>query len=507
MIRIFSLLILIVLIYNCKPKSTSETYQPPLPSNLTGKELAQTYCGSCHLYPEPSLLDSLTWAQGVLPKMLARLGLEQDSFKLFASLDFEEIHTIANSGIYPDHPQIANEDWAKIVKFYLENSPKIPSPQDEKPTIKNHLTGFRIKQLTADKNKIPSVTLVKFDSPNKKIIIGYRGSSNFLKKYDLDFNQTDSIPLPSPIADIYHSKLLCMGQMDPNDKKKGGLLIENSKKSLIDSLQRPVNMAWGDLNGDKIEDYVICQFGNELGKVSWFDGKTNKENKLNELPGARNASIKDINNDGLLDITVLMTQAKEQILTYINIGSISNPRFEEKSILKFPPVYGSSYFELVDFNQDGYQDILYTNGDNADLSIVLKKYHGIRIFLNDGKGYFTQTYFYPMHGASKAMAADFDLDGDLDIAAISFFTDPKQVPNEGFLLLSNEGDNTSFSVSTFEAAKTGKWLVMDIADMDSDGDNDIILGSFKLKMTREINPTLKRQIEVIILENKKISSN
>ena len=39
-----------------------------------------------------------------------------------------------------------------------------------------------------------------------------------------------------------------------------------------------------------------------------------------------------------------------------------------QELLRFQPVYGSSYFEFADFNKDGHKDILYTCGDNADFS-------------------------------------------------------------------------------------------------------------------------------------------
>ncbi len=236
--------------------------------------------------------------------------------------------------------------------------------------------------------------------------------------------------------------------------------------------------------------------------MAWYDGVNRREHILKELPGARNTFIKDMNGDNLPDIVVLMTQAREGIFIFYNSG---HGTFEEKQVLSFPSVYGSSYMDLADFNKDGFLDILYTNGDNADLSISFKSYHGIRIFMNDGKGNFKQSYFYPMFGASKAMAADFDLDGDLDIAAISFFTDPKQKPHEGFLLLDNQGKN-QFKVSTFPEANHGKWMVMDVADMDQDGDADILLGSFlrrgmvdieELQMEKKMPPSM------IVLENKK----
>src|SRR5204863_4559545 len=140
-------------------------------------------------------------------------------------------------------------------------------------------------------------------------------------------------------------------------------------------------------------------------------------------------------------------------------------------------------FELDDFNNDGYKDILYTCGDNADYShTALKNYHGVYIFINDGKDNFTQQYFFPIHGCYKAIAKDFDNDGDLDIAAISFFPDEKNQPQEAFVYLENKGNSyfgnhfqfEPYSIKEFNA---GKWLTMDAGDIDGDGDEDIVLGN------------------------------
>ncbi|MCB0564242.1 MAG: VCBS repeat-containing protein [Phaeodactylibacter sp.] len=54
-----------------------------------------------------------------------------------------------------------------------------------------------------------------------------------------------------------------------------------------------------------------------------------------------------------------------------------------------------------DLNQDGREDILYVNGDNADYSIVDKPYHGVRLFLNNGNNEFSEKYFHPMPGAFR----------------------------------------------------------------------------------------------------------
>ncbi|HEY8971497.1 MAG TPA: VCBS repeat-containing protein, partial [Puia sp.] len=156
--------------------------------------------------------------------------------------------------------------------------------------------------------------------------------------------------------------------------------------------------------------------------------------------------------------------------------------FDQQEVLRFPPVYGSSYFELADFNQDGIPDILYTCGDNADYSQVLKPYHGVYIFINDGKNHFTQRYFFPINGCYKAMARDFDGDGDLDIATISFFADYVNQPEEGFVYLENE-ESFQFQPYSLPAARWGRWITMNTGDLDGDGREDILLGNFSVGPT------------------------
>lgn len=186
--------------------------------------------------------------------------------------------------------------------------------------------------------------------------------------------------------------------------------------------------------------------------------------------------IQDYNQDGLPDIWALFSQGEEGIFLFTNKG---NGQFDQKEVLKLPPVYGSSYFELCDFNKDGYPDIVYTCGDNADYSQILKPYHGVYIFLNDGKYHFKQQYFFHINGCYKAIARDYDNDGDIDIAAISYFADYKSHPEEGFVYLENNG-NLKFSPYSIPQTQTGRWLTMDAGDLDGDGKIDIVLGNFIL---------------------------
>ncbi|MBC7688928.1 MAG: VCBS repeat-containing protein, partial [Aquabacterium sp.] len=191
------------------------------------------------------------------------------------------------------------------------------------------------------------------------------------------------------------------------------------------------------------------------------------------------------------DIMALMAQADEGIFIYYNQG---NNGFKEERVLQLPPSYGSNYFELADFNNDGYPDIIATNGDNGDYPPILKAYHGIRIYLNDGRNNFSEKLFLHVNGIGKAIAKDFDGDGDLDIASIAFFADYKNSPEEGFIYWENKGD-LKFEPSTFKEVNTGRWLTMEAGDFDGDGDTDLILGNAVFFMSA-LPTSLKNKLEI-----------
>ncbi|MFK7843660.1 MAG: FG-GAP repeat domain-containing protein, partial [Rhodothermales bacterium] len=275
--------------------------------------------------------------------------------------------------------------------------------------------------------------------------------------------------------------ILMIGQgPEPRVTKRGAIYVvtdpEVGPELVLDGLSRPVDFELADLNSDGLNDFVVCEYGHYSGALSWFEQNTNGsfvKHVLKNEPGAIAVELHDFDKDGLLDLGVLMSQGDEGIDIHFNKG---NGVFEEKRILRFPPVYGSSSFSLVDFNEDGKVDILYTNGDNADSSPVLKNYHGIRIFQAWQAGVYEEVLFYPLHGAISAQAADFDQNGHLDIAAISYFPDYTTQPVESFVLLMDEGQ-MNYTPHSFDGAVRGRWFVMDVGDIDGDADVDIILGS------------------------------
>jgi hypothetical protein len=299
---------------------------------------------------------------------------------------------------------------------------------------------------------------------------------------------TDSLNANSTVTDVIIDSdklVLCnTGVLNPNNGRFGSIksisLHDTSNRDILyDGLMRPVQINRVDLNKDGKADFLICEFGNLKGALSWLENKGNDQYEyhvIRAVPGAIKTYIDDYNHDGLPDIWALFAQGDEGIFLFTNKG---NGMFDTKQVLRFPPSYGSSSFELDDFNKDGFADIVYTCGDNADYSRILKPYHGVYIFLNDGRNNFTQKYFYPINGCYKAIAKDFDNDGDLDIATISFFADYAHQPEEGFVYLKNNG-NFNFTPYSVEATKYGRWLTMDAGDFDGDGKIDLALGNFSV---------------------------
>ena len=77
---------------------------------------------------------------------------------------------------------------------------------------------------------------------------------------------------------------------------------------------------------------------------------------------------------------------------------------------------------------------------------------------------------------------DYDGDGDLDIAAISFFADYANQPEEGFVYLENRGD-FNFEASSLPETQSGRWITMNAGDLNGDGKPDLVLGNFSVGPT------------------------
>ncbi len=453
-----------------------------------GKLLAEKYCQSCHALPDPSLLSKEMWVTGVLPRMGPFLGIKSHHGESYFRAND------VGPDFFPPKPLLDSADWEKIVNYYTASAPEtLPQQIKNVIEIKRELPFFSVifPKSPFLYNTTSMTSYVRVDNsvkPNRILVAD--GMANKLIVLDQNLNILKSNILNGPLVDISFDPTgmfsTTIGTEAAANNARNGSISEikishdgNStitKKPLFSNLARPVNLTQADLNGDGKRDYVISQYGNLIGELSWMEnnGKGGyKSHTLRKTPGALKAIIKDANQDKLPDIWVQFAQGNEGIFLYINKGHGS---FVEKQILQFPPTYGSTSFELIDFNNDGLDDIVYTCGDNGDYTQILKPYHGVYIFLNDGKHNFRQRYFYPINGCYKAISRDFDSDGDIDIATISFFPAAK-TPWEAFVFLENKG-NFNFQPYTLpENTSFQKGVTMDAGDLDRDGKIDIVLGN------------------------------
>jgi hypothetical protein len=278
-------------------------------------------------------------------------------------------------------------------------------------------------------------------------------------------------------------------------------------KVIIDSLLRPVFVQGYDFANNGHITYGICEFGNNRGRLALYRDSAGKyvRQVLDDTPGAIRFEIRDLTGDGAPDIVALFAQADERIVLFENDGKghFSGAR---RVLARFPPVYGSMYFSMHDFNGDGHPDIVYVNGDNFDYSRILKPYHGVRILENDGHNNFHERYFFPVYGAARAEVADFDRDGDLDILVTSNFADFQGHPERGIVYLENVGQY-QFKPYTFSIAAGNQWNLTATADLDRDGWPDILVGAMNLGNIAKRQLGNARSLEsekdaILLFENK-----
>ena len=86
-----------------------------------GRQLAQSYCSNCHIFPEPELLSRDQWRQ-VLPYMGHRLGKYDSTSRdtLIAHTDLQGIDTTA---LFPEAPALSDAQWQAVQRYFLETAP------------------------------------------------------------------------------------------------------------------------------------------------------------------------------------------------------------------------------------------------------------------------------------------------------------------------------------------------------------------------------------------------
>jgi len=202
-----------------------------------------------------------------------------------------------------------------------------------------------------------------------------------------------------------------------------------------------------------------------------------RKHVLDDRHGAIHVPTADLNGDGRLDFVALISQEHEVVEAFLNQG---DGIFRSERIFSAnDPAYGSSGIQLVDLDADGDLDVIYSNGDTFG-SEYLKPYHGIHWLENRGSYPFENHLLAKMVGVQKALAGDLDSDGDFDVVAVALMpknllAQPDLESHDSVIWL----EQTSGGNFVRHSLERNRFYhaALELADFDSDGDLDLAIGN------------------------------
>ncbi len=278
-----------------------------------------------------------------------------------------------------------------------------------------------------------------------------------------------------------------LGVLFPNNARIGAVvLLENDGRQrftphvVADKVARVADVRSGDLDGDGDLDLSVALFGYDQGETRWLEnlgGWRFESHLLQELSGAINAEIADVDGDRDRDIVTLVSQEWEEIYVHVNDGAghFTPTRIFGASNEDF----GSSWISLADLDADHDLDVVYSNGDAFDYATTAgRSWNGLQWLENTGGVAFTYHRIADLPGASSPQTADLDGDGDLDIAVVSAYNNWADPAAQSLVWLENDGHAT-FTIHDVASAPT-HLVTLAAGDLNGDRRVDLVTGGMHM---------------------------
>ena len=449
-------------------------------SEWAGAMQLQFRCGSCHITPDPRTLPWKSWNE-VLHRM-DEIAKQRETFRLTPAQRRDVVHYYY--AFSPDSMPMLEAD---------------PDPKSSPVQFTASVFGRGLDSNVVERPFIGHVQATDLDQdgrPDVLVCDSDNSSLNWIRQKERGAGQPATwdekvlAKLPSPArTEVFTNRatgrleivVACQERMAPTDDLIGSVVLLRNEDAMqftpvtiLTNLPRVAAVEPGDFNNDGAIDFVVAAFGHiNSGEVGWLEQREGafSYHPIIKRAGAIRAVPVEINGDSFLDFIVLFGQEHEQISAFFNDANGSF--FEAPLFNAATPSFGSSGIELVDLDQDGDFDILYTNGDNMDLKTrIPRPYHGVQWLENRGNLKFVYHNIFRFYGAYSAVSNDINKDGHTDIVVTSLFNDWQDPARASLIWLENNG-RQQFTPHTI-ARSPIQLISAAVADFNHDGWPDII---------------------------------
>lgn len=447
----------------------------------------QNFCSHCHICPQPDILTKEAWRMQI-PREYGHFEQVPDQQLRVPPLPVVIEYFVSQAPAAHQLPEQIEQPLPGPIHFRQQIFPnpvqgQLPAVSDLNWRPRNSKAGELL--ITDLGSGTVGRMLFEQSEPTYQRLAALEHPSH-IERFDLNGDQHDDYL----IADL--------GSFGPEDHDRGKvtlLVFDKTTKdwhplSLQTGLGRVADVKAADFDDDGDLDLIVAEFGwRKTGRLLYLKNVSASPTELKFEPevlddrhGASHVLTTDFNNDGRLDFVVLFSQEHEIIVAFLNQGA---GRFKTETVFQAPdPAYGSSSLSLVDLDQDGDQDLLYTNGDTMD-SFDLRPSHSLQWLENRGAFPFTHHHITDLTGAYGATHGDFDNDGDIDLAACTMTWDYAQPRNT--VVWYEQRAPGEFIPHPLDYSY-GQHAVIETGDFDADGDLDLAVGNFEPRETEHAQP-------------------
>jgi hypothetical protein len=446
------------------------------------QDQVRALCSRCHQCPEPDVMPKSNWPKTVwLMSSFSGFG-SNVRWKVYPDA---VVHWLSERA--PEKLQLPRLERGQGPGKLRMAKRGIPSGAATSAPFVSHI---RLVDVLGD----PRPELLVGDMRNGTVLMGRTGQPGW------SLEPVAKIPNPAHVEAV---DLDADGRLDLVVANLGSLVAMDHKLGSVEWLRQrddggfePVTLARdlgrvsdvepADMDGDGDVDLVVAEFGwRWTGHLLLLENRTvpGESPSFVSLPidgnhGCSHVAVTDLDGDGARDIVALFSQEHELVRCYLNRD---NQWTEFRDLYRAPhPAWGHSGFQLVDLDGDGDADVLLTNGDTYDDSL-LKPWHGIRWLENRGELDFQTRDLVRMYGVYRAEAADVDGDGDADVVACAL-AEKKNVDEQydvarfQSILWLEQVARGEFVHRSFEASECHH-PTLTLAEYDLDGDIDLLVGN------------------------------